>query len=826
MTRTHHKRRSLLRRTLQRGAIVSALALTGLPATQALGQGTQAVTPGSQGEGPATTCFWGRPEASVGPLTEPNETYPALGLAPDTNTDYYISVFQLPAGATVTLHGQFPRARFMSFTAYKNVAGQNGIPGNSLVDENIVPDAGSVNPFSGGGSREAADRSFTITISGEVEPASPAPNTLYAGQEGHTGETQTVEVIERIYRADRGLEAGGGVALPAPTYNPVAGSPVSGESEVCSDLSDVSGPTALNESKFGVSPAQYKTLRSELPGTKEPATHPAVNPIRWEKFFNQGYLAAPFYRGTAYEPLISKLSTEATSGLYATPANAYALAYASRLFGPNTEGHNILVLHAKMPTHPATYNGDAVSEDGSTQVRYWSLCNYTGISKGALLEANSACLFDQEVPTTSSGHYTIVLSLPQDRPANARPGCGVAWMNWGTAGDGEGRPDLDALIVRNQLSNPSFAQSIEKVQHPGEEEPVMGEYYPHGTYETQQEFEANDTCAPATPGTPHLTSGSSPNKGAFTLGWTAGGEAESVEGVTFTLEHKDNNGSWATVASGLSSPEYTFGAGSPEGEGSWNYRVKATGEQESAYSAESGAVEVEAKPPTVTVTCPAMVAIGSNASATVTASAPYAGLATDPSGTVAINTSKGGTQTTTATAVSNVGLSSSSSCSTVVGYYVVVSGPVHSISVRSGEAVELAAGATVLKGVSVSVGGALDVEGATIDGGLTSKGAALLRVCDASIAGQLAVGTSTGPVVIGDGGDCAANSVGKAVSLKENTAGVSLVGNTVKAGVTAKENTGGTTVTHNAITGILTVLGNALPTVDTPNQVTGHSKLQ
>ncbi|HUA12405.1 MAG TPA: hypothetical protein VMA83_10400 [Solirubrobacteraceae bacterium] len=558
---------------------------------------------GSQGEGPAATCFWGRPEASVGPLTEANETYPALGLAPDTDTDYYVSVFQLPAGATVTLHGQFPHARFMSFTAYKNVAGQNGIPGNSLIDEDIAPDAGSVNPFVNGESRNAPNRSFTITISGEIEPASPAPNTLYAGQEGLTGETQTVEVIERVYSTDRGFEAGGGVPLPAPTYNPASGGPVSGESEVCSDLSVASGPTALNESKFGVSPAQYKALRSGLPGTKEPATHPAVNPIHWEKFFNQGYLVAPFYRGTAYEPLIAGLSTEATSGLYATPANAYALAYASRLFGPNPEGQNILVLHAKMPTHPDTYEGNTVSEDGATQVRYWSLCNYTGISKGALLEPNSACLFDQEVPTNSSGYYTVVISLSQDRPANARPGCGVAWMNWGTRGDGEGRPDLDALIVRNQLSSPSFAQSIEKVQHPGEEEAVMGEYYPHGTYETQQEFEANYTCAPATPGSPHLMSGSSPNKGAFTLAWSAGGEAESVEGVTFTLQHKDHNGGWATVAAGLTKPEYTFTEGSPEAEGTWTYRVKASGESESAYSGESGEVKVErAGPPAPTAT--------------------------------------------------------------------------------------------------------------------------------------------------------------------------------------------------------------------------------
>ena len=740
------------RRAFWLAVLVLALGVMALPAA-ALGQGAQAVIPGSQGEGPAAKCFWGRPEASVGPLDEPNETYPALGLAPETDTAYYVSAFHLPAGGTVTLHGQFPHARFFLLTAYKNLSGEPGIPAGSLLDENIVPDAGSVNPFVAGEARNAADRSFTITISGAVQPAEPAPNTLYAGETGHTEETQTVEVIERIYRPDRGLEANAGVPLPTPTYNPAEAGSVSEESQICSDLSVASGPEALNESKFGVAPATYKKLRSELPGTKAPATHPAVNPIRWEKFFNSGYLVAPFYRGTADEPAIAGLNSTATSGLYATPANAYATGYASRLFGPNEHGENILVLHGKMPTHPETYDGNLTSDDGSTQVRYWSICNYTGISKGALLEANSGCLFDQEVPTNSEGDFTIVISLPQDRPANARPGCGVAWMNWGTRGDGEGRPDLDFLLLRNQASNASFAQSIANVAHPGEEEAVMGEYYPHGTYEDQEEFEASNTCAPPTPGVPHLTSGSSPNKGPFTLGWAAGGEAESVEGVSYTLQQKSADGSWETVASGLTSPEYTF---SSAPEGTWTYQVKATGESESAYSAESGdvkvdragppaptasavgspvfggwykgsaevtfsangrgtlpdesegaalegssltanqtisssgthtvcgtienvlgekssegctTVKVDATAPTVTVTCPATAELdASGVQADYTASDGQSGLASSPSGSIAIPTGSLGEQTVSQTATDNVGNQSTSSCTTDVVY--------------------------------------------------------------------------------------------------------------------------------------------------------------
>jgi hypothetical protein len=127
-------------------------------------------------------------------------------------------------------------------------------------------------------------------------------------------------------------------------------------------------------------------------------------------------------------------------------------------------------------------------------VRYWSLCTTGSIANPPLLPTDSACLFDEQVPTDPSGEYTVVVSLPEDRPKNARPHCGVAWMDWGTEGDHQGRASLDLLVMRNQLSSPTFEQSIGKVTTPGSEKEVMGAYYPTGTYVTQQEFEARG-CA-------------------------------------------------------------------------------------------------------------------------------------------------------------------------------------------------------------------------------------------------------------------------------------------------------------------------------------------
>jgi hypothetical protein len=442
-----------------------------------------AVTPGEQGLGPIAACFWGRPGVNVGPIDE--LSYPVENeLGPDTNVAYYYTRFQLPAGATVVLHGQFPHARFFSLTTYVVKGEVPGYPSTSIYDEQIDPDPGSINPFRHGEDRDARSRSYTVTISGQTPPVNPAPNTLYAGQEGATGDTQQIELMMRIYRPDKNLEANGGVPPPAPTLNLVGALPVVEEAAVCSALADVSGIENIITAHVGVPVSTYVHLR-EL----APAPHPATNPPTWERFFNNARVLVPFFRGAGepYESLIEQLPTGIAGGLYSTPSNAYMNAYVDRTIGPNTEGHNILVLHAKMPTHPETYEHNLLNESAGVEVRYWSLCGYGSVAP--LLPVRSSCLFDQEVPTNSNGEYTIVVSLPEDRPRNARPWCGVAWMDWGTTGDGHGRPTLDELVIRNQLSSPTFAQSIEAVTVPGTEREVMGAYYPTGTYETKQQFE-------------------------------------------------------------------------------------------------------------------------------------------------------------------------------------------------------------------------------------------------------------------------------------------------------------------------------------------------
>jgi Acetyl xylan esterase (AXE1) len=107
---------------------------------------------------------------------------------------------------------------------------------------------------------------------------------------------------------------------------------------------------------------------------------------------------------------------------------------------------------------------------------------------------------------------------------------------------------------------------------------------------------------PAAPSAPHLTSGSNPNaNGQFTLAWEA---SQAATSPTYTLQHQNALGGWSTVATGISGTEYTFGAGNPEAEGTWTYRVtESNASPEGAASAASEEVKVDKtgpNPPTAT----------------------------------------------------------------------------------------------------------------------------------------------------------------------------------------------------------------------------------
>ena len=87
-------------------------------------------------------------------------------------------------------------------------------------------------------------------------------------------------------------------------------------------------------------------------------------------------------------------------------------------------------MKGKLPTTPATFDGDPSMGEG--QVRYVSFCMNESVKTTRVMD----CAYDEQIPTDDNGYYTIVIRRTEDRPKNAREQCGVAWIEWGPAGDG------------------------------------------------------------------------------------------------------------------------------------------------------------------------------------------------------------------------------------------------------------------------------------------------------------------------------------------------------------------------------------------------------
>jgi lysophospholipase L1-like esterase len=101
-----------------------------------------------------------------------------------------------------------------------------------------------------------------------------------------------------------------------------------------------------------------------------------------------------------------------------------------------------------------------------------------------------------------------------------------------------------------------------------------------------------------TPGVPVLSSGATPTTGVFSLAWTPSADPLQYAGLEYTLQHRNAAGAWSAVSNSLSGPSYTYTAGSPEGEGTWQYRVMAhEGALTTAFSEPSQPVKVDNSPP-------------------------------------------------------------------------------------------------------------------------------------------------------------------------------------------------------------------------------------
>ena len=379
-------------------------------------------------------------------------------LFPDTGTEYLGAAVPVPPGGYIELTGEFPHSRYMSFVGYTSTLQ----PTTHLADVNIVPDPGSTNPFLPGANRDATKRSYTVRIvSGQPPASGGAPNTIYdtnsSGQSGHG-------FAYRIYSADTGTGEFGGVAAPAITLVMANGT----------RQTLPSCPAPPSDALLTSTLAGAGLGRASLP-----ATGVLAGPVPvWHKYINAANGYATFVTGGEHVPSAvadgaASVTQQLPAGLGENPDNKYVFTNLSREFG------QVAVFRAKLPTTPRTLDGEPVM--GTGQLRYWSMC--TGDAGTQTL----GCVVDEQVPVDEDGYYTLVVSTRRDRPAKAKPRCGIVWLPWGATPEG-------LVLMRNMLPAPDFKQAIQNAT-PGTEQATMGAYYPVGKYfATPGAFDRSTRC--------------------------------------------------------------------------------------------------------------------------------------------------------------------------------------------------------------------------------------------------------------------------------------------------------------------------------------------
>lgn len=397
-------------------------------------------------------------------------------------------MYRLQAGWKLTFKGEFPHARYLSYTLANPIGGGQYGGGTSLNSKDLVPDAGSLNPFKANVSRDVPNRNYTIYVVQSPPPPSPAPNTLYIN---NNNINKVVKFVLRTYLVDRhpspGYDGTGNVMLDDDSGK--LGLPT--VTLTFPNGTNVTGPELLTILQV------EKILQPAYPlanwtvafaaSTNDTVNAPTFPQIYPERFYNIPYsvLGSFFINNPPYR--VQHFPPTNAGGFSTNPETMY-------LFFGYSFGHGeVVVVRGKMPSHPTTQNGDLYFNP-DTQVQYFSISVCGSAPSGKCW--NNA--HDEDIPVDENGYYTAVISWDYNRPANARKSNGIVWIEHGL-GEGDyvgARGWIGACIIRFQNPNPTWAQSPANIPTPSVINPypqdaaVMGEYFPVATYMSKADFEA------------------------------------------------------------------------------------------------------------------------------------------------------------------------------------------------------------------------------------------------------------------------------------------------------------------------------------------------
>jgi len=155
-----------------------------------------------------------------------------------------------------------------------------------------------------------------------------------------------------------------------------------------------------------------------------------------------------------------------------------------------------------------------------------------------------------------------------------------------------------------------------------------------------------------------------------------------------------------------------------------------------------------------------------------------------------------------------------------------LTGTYNGYTVPNGASVCFGSGATVNAYLNVGIGSSLDIEGAKVNGPITSLHSNIVRICNAAISGPVTLSFDTGAVVIGDGAGCSASKISSALTLTADSGGSEVVNATVSGPLTLSGDSGGETLSGNTVTNALTVQLSSGGVTANSNTVSGPFTLE
>jgi hypothetical protein len=443
---------------------------------------------GAIGGSPARTN--GRPAAaSAGPLLPgcawPVESTAQTANAPDPFTAYWLTPFPASAGQSMTITGGFPVSRFMSFAVYNdsfqlftNVVRGRSVP-SDLSGYQIKPDRGTTNPWRTG--RVRRGQRFTIRLlpaataaQQHSENAIPTidqqPPVIPSGPQG------VDYVIFRVY-----LPAGGDAAVQLPAIT------------VTRDGRTVTMPRCGRAGAAG-------KARKAADNSALVSTASVLNGLR-----DDGVAMSCTSGCAAPQLKYFRPSADSEAGLFPNPLNGYL----EMSFTPRP-GY-VIVTHGRAPTSPAKAGGGVPGNSVGAypvawtkpafQVLYWSIANYLDtrpypaveVGKGA--QARFGATPDY-LTQLRHGYYTVVTSLPSDKPSAASLAADSAtWIPMSAAYPRTPEFQLLRNVLPQQTSYPQGFAFISPPANPSDIiRPVtvrrqMGAYYPQTAECTVRTFE-------------------------------------------------------------------------------------------------------------------------------------------------------------------------------------------------------------------------------------------------------------------------------------------------------------------------------------------------